>query len=65
MAGNSTTSERGLPPIPRDIDRALYTYLRVLENTVLRLSSQLRNSDTTRAVRTEEAAKEKVVRRTK
>lgn len=44
-------TDRGLPAIPRGIDRSLTNYLQSLQNIVLRLSGMVRGSDEARAVR--------------
>jgi len=44
-------TDRGLPAIPRGIDRALTNYLQALQTIVLRLSGMVRGSDESRAVR--------------
>lgn len=44
-------TDRGLPAVPRGIDRALTNYLQALQTVVLRLSGMVRGSDESRAVR--------------
>ena len=44
-------TDRGLPAVPRGIDRALTNYLQALQTIVLRLSGMVRGSDESRAVR--------------
>ena len=44
-------TDRGLPAIPRGIDRSLTNYLQSLQSIVLRLSGMVRGSDESRAVR--------------
>ncbi len=47
-------SERGLPSIPRGLDRGLTTYLQGIHSVLASLSGLARNSETTRAVRVSE-----------
>lgn len=44
-------TDRGLPAVPRGLDRALTSYLQSMQNIILRLSGMVRGSDEARAVR--------------
>ena len=44
-------TDRGIPAVPRGLDRTLTNYLQSLQSIVLRLSGMVRGSDESRAVR--------------